>query len=201
MILEFLARKLAGGPLAIGQVVCFPDFRLRHVADTGAMLEALEIFADPEDAQHLAVWNDAGEYRPLKSAPDLRRGWELRAGSLPGLRLALDLLYPAALGNALALESGNLSPVDLRSTLARQSGMYVSAKRITDAEAGGAVRATCSNSSRCLKKILWEISPETRSPLTISPEEATREPLPLLCPEACGLLVSAARAAVKSRPG
>ena len=37
----------------------------------------LEILRKPDDALGLARYDDAGKYRPLKTAPNLRRGWKL----------------------------------------------------------------------------------------------------------------------------
>jgi len=200
MIREFLARKLAGGRLLIGQAVCFGDFRIRHADDEGRDPATLEIFRDPADAIRIATWTDDGGYRPLKSAPNLRHGWELHAGSLDGLRLALDYLYPAALGNALAVESGEAIACQLRDTLGRQTGMYAVTKKITDDEADKLIRSACDDTSRCLKKIIWPVGPGRPSPLTHAKVDFPDGVVPLICAEACSLLVAGARSVVKSRP-
>lgn len=197
-VLEFLASKLAVGPLQVGQVLCSADFRLRHVDDAGR--DDLEVFTDPEEAASIARFDAAGEYRPLKTGPNLKQGWEFRLSSLAETRLAIDLLYPSALGNALAYDRRQLAGTNLRETLGRQTGMYAVTKKLTDEEASALVKTTCDASTKCLNHILWNISPGLPSPLTASPAQIGAEPIPLLCTEACPLLVAAAREVVKARP-
>ncbi len=174
-------------------------FESRHRADCG--VGGLEIFARPEDAREIALLDDAGRYRPLKTAPNLRRGWLLRLADGGELRAALDYFYPAMLGAWLAHREQRLAPVHFRETAARQSGMYAVVKKITDPEADALIGGFCKTDGGCLKRILWRIDEAT--PLTrLPPEKFDPSPrageLPLLCREACNLLVAAARVAVKT---
>ncbi len=57
----------------------------------------LEIFKKPEDALRIARSDDAGKYRPLKTAPNLRHGWRLEVVDLGELQRALDCFYPGRL--------------------------------------------------------------------------------------------------------
>ena len=66
--------------------------------------------------------------------------------------------------------------------------MYRVTQKITDPQARALVDSTCSG---CLKIRLWEISDLPSPPL---PPPST---LPLLCHEACNLLVAQAREVVK----
>jgi sirohydrochlorin cobaltochelatase len=91
-----LERCLAEGRLLIGEVLIGADFTLRHVSDEGS--GGLVVHDSPRDARLIARYDSAGEYRPLKTAPNLIRGWILRAGSIEGLEQALEFLYPGALG-------------------------------------------------------------------------------------------------------
>src|SRR5205085_4356282 len=50
-----------------------------------------------EDAVAIALYDDAGDYRPLKTAPNLRHGWRLDVGDLRDLVRALDSFYPGRL--------------------------------------------------------------------------------------------------------
>jgi sirohydrochlorin cobaltochelatase len=170
---------------------------ITHVADEGRT--DLEIFTDPEHAAEIARFDAAGEFRPLKTAPNLKPGWQLRLTSLSATRLAIDHFYPAVLGNALALERGDSIACDLREALGRQTGMYAVTKKITDDEAMALVAAACAPSI-CSNHILWNLSPGQPTTLTVSREIALKDPIPLLCTEACPLLVAAARKVVKSRP-
>jgi sirohydrochlorin cobaltochelatase len=199
-ICDFLRRRLANGEWRVGQVLARADFTLRHADD--AARSDLEAFTRPEDARELAKYDDAGNYRPLKTAPNLRHGWLLELSSFDDLRLALDFLYPAALGTWVAHEREELAAVPLRETLERQTGMYRVARNITDVQAAEVIRKTCEEG--CIRHRLWKTSSiESRE----SPQRASGEAGPLkiensriLCAETCSLLVAACRSAVKEHP-
>ncbi len=198
-----LAEWLAGGVRQMGEVLIrkvADGYDLRHVADAGR--EDLPV-ADP---RQVALENDAGEYRPLKTAPDLRRGWRFAATTVHEVRQALDLLYPAMLGVLLDFERGKVAPVPLRETLARQSGMYAVTKKLTDDQAQKLIHDVCQSDGGCLKSILWRISetvpvhslPASKFDPAINQCPGTlAPPLPMLCHEACNILVAKAREVVK----
>jgi sirohydrochlorin cobaltochelatase len=197
-ISEFLGGYLRNGPLRLGQVRIFPDCRLCHLDDSEG--SDLANFTDPHDAIEIARYDDAGNYRPLKTAPNLRHGWQLRLKSVEEVTLALDFLYPAALGTALAFTRRTLNHVDLRQTLARQTGMYAVTKRISDEQADATILRTCNHEYGCIRRILWSISPGHPTPFSLRRSEVpcSNDELPILCAEACNLLVAAARKTVKS---
>jgi len=154
----------------------------------------------PEAARELAHYDDAGKFRPLKTAPNLRHGWRLTVADLAELRGALDYFYPAMLGVWVSHQCGTLVPVPLRDTLARQTGMYRITQKITDEQAQAMIGTHCHLDGGCLKRILWPLAPNV--PITSLPAEKfdpTAPPgsLPLLCHEACNLLVAKAREVVK----
>ncbi len=196
-----LERWLRAGGKTIGQIGITPSgagWELRHKDDAGA--EILEPFSTPEDARTLANLDDAGAYRALKTAPNLRRGWRLLLPNANAVRLALDYFYPAMLGVSLARRDGEVAPVDLVETLGRQTGMYRITQKLTTEQAQRLIAKQC-RASNCLKTILWRISEGVTVPLL--PPEKFREnstpadTLPLLCQEACNFLVAAARKMVK----
>jgi sirohydrochlorin cobaltochelatase len=195
-IREFLGTFLRLGPCVLGQVRILPDYRLNHVDDAGKA--ELETFTDPHHAIEIARYDDAGNYRPLKTAPNLRHGWRLSLKDLDEVSLALDFLYPAALGTALAFARKKLNSVDLPDTLARQTGMYAVVKRITDEQAASAIARTCNHGNGCLRQILWSISSGRPTPLTHREVLRSENEIPLLCAEACNLLVAAGRRIVKT---
>jgi sirohydrochlorin cobaltochelatase len=206
-IIGALETWLRAGDTRIGEIIILghiglnESFELRHHLDADA--DNLELFTGPEEARAIALYDATGEYRPLKTAPNLKRGWKLTLRNIPELHLALDYFYPAALAARLAIEERRLAITPLRDTLNRQSGMYAITKRITDAEANSVIAAICNTDTGCLKKILWEITPGI--PITSLPQEKfnpTPAPhqFPLLCPEACNLLVAKARETVKKGP-
>jgi sirohydrochlorin cobaltochelatase len=194
-IAEFLSAAIVSGFFQIGQVVIEknpPGFSLHHEADTGR--EDLEIFHSPEDALGIARCDDSGDYRPLKTAPNLRRGWELRLDSLAALRLALDGIYPAALGNWRAVLRGEKIAPPLRETLNRQTGMYRITGLLTRDEAARLITSLCQPG--CLRQILWPIESADPAPAPAAPECR----IPLFCTNPCSHFLGKAREAVKSRP-
>lgn len=193
----YLQRHLDRGGCHIGQIRIGADLSLRHRDDVN---NRLKTFTNVYDAIELARYDDAGKFRPLKTAPNLRHGWQLVLPDIDALLLALDFLYPAAIGTAREFEDHQLSPVCLRATLERQTGMYAVVKKISDSLAGQVITSTCNKESGCLRRILWTISPEVSSPLTEGAPAISDEvrEIPLLCAEACNLLVAAGRTAVKA---
>jgi hypothetical protein len=128
---------------------------------------------------------------------------------LSSLRGALDAFYPAMLGILFSHESGELSPVCLRETLKRQSGMYAVTRKLSNTEAQELIASFCESGGGCLKTILWRIDhdePVTSLPASkfdpLANQLGTSERvLPMLCHEACNLLVAKAREVVKARTG
>ncbi len=185
---------------------------LRHRDDADLAPESLTPHRDPEEAAALALYDDAGAYRPLKTAPNLRHGWRLVLADARALRLALDLFYPARMGAWERFQGGRLAVTPLRDTLARQTGMYRVTGKISDDQADALVGRFCRSDGGCLRTILWRRDAAGAIPSTRLPAEKF-EPahdqvvggsamggpgfVPLLCQEACNLLVAEARAVVK----
>lgn len=195
-----LAAWLKGGGSRIGQIVVArrgSGWDLRHESDAG--LTTLAEHRGANAARALANLDDQGAYRPLKTAPNLRRGWVLLAEDLTQLRKAIEAFYPAMLGVWLAKNAGELDTVPLRETLGRQTGMYRVTQKISDEQAQELIGRTCHPQTGCIKTILWKIAPDV--PITSLPPEKFRAPggdhLPLWCQEACNILVSGARKVVK----
>lgn len=205
-----LGEWLAAGLQGIGQIAIESrengSFALRHRDD--AERSDLILHSDAEDALVLARFDDEENYRPLKTAPNLRHGWQLVAEDLAGLRLALDFFYPGRLAALIAFEKQNLGTTPLRQTLERQSGMYRIAGQIDDDEADALVGNFCRSDGGCLRTILWRRTAEgsmasTRLPLEkFDPkydQTGRGAPvIPLLCQEACNLLVAEARKTVQA---
>lgn len=205
-IIAALESWLAKGNNRIGEITIAKNdggFVLRHYADASAA--SLEIFMEPTDARALSQYDVRGEYRPLKSAPNLKRGWELRVRDLNALRVALDFFYPAAIGQWVAHQRGELVSVPFRETAERQTGMYAVVRKITNEQADALAGNFCKSDGGCLKTILWKL--DTATPITNLPA-AKFDPgadqsgvggnfAPLLCSEACNLFVAAARSVVK----
>lgn len=188
-----LERWLAEGGERLGQIVVrrVPEgWELRHRED--GERDDLTVHQSPEAARHLANLDDAGRFRPLKTAPNLAHGWRLLVADEAALRRALDYFYPAMLGCAESFRRGELPAIPLRAKLGRQTGMYRVTQLITDEQARALIDRFCAG---CLKQRLWEIAAPNPTPVRRTPGE-----WPLLCHEACNLLVAEARKVVKQAP-
>src|SRR6184192_2978117 len=199
---QILIRKTDGS-----FVLCHRDDEVRN---------DLQRFKNADDALEIARYDDPGNYRSLKTAPNLRHGWRLELKTLEEVRRALDYFYPGRLAVFAAWKSDKLQTTLLRETLERQSGMYRVAAKISDEQIDSAVGDFCRSDGGCLRTILWKRDqhgtlPSTKLPLkkidpaydqikalgrpgSTTPATAT---IPLLCQEACNLLVAECRKIVK----
>ena len=180
--------------------------------------EELQVFRIPEDVLEITRYDDSGNYRPLKTAPNLARGWRLELARLGELQRALDYFYPGRLTVFLAWKTGQLHTTPLRETLDRQSGMYRVAAKISDDQIDNVVGDFCRSDGGCLRTILWKRDQLGTVPSAKLPLEkfdpgydqiralgrrgaATRATatIPLLCQEPCNLLVAECRKMVKGK--
>jgi len=223
LIVEILSGL--GLPFSFGQILVQKldrsAFVLSHRDD--ASLDRLQTYRDAKDAIEIAKHDDAGNYRPLKTAPNLRRGWRLELATVEELRRALDYFYPGRLAVFAAWKSGYLKTTPLRETLDRQSGMYRVAAKISDPQINDLVADFCRSDGGCLRTILWKRDRDGVIASTKLPKEkfdpvydqvmaaCSRRPegdarashseaatVPLFCQEACNLLVAECRKVVKA---
>ena len=163
-----------------------------------------------EDLFEIAKFDDSGNYRPLKTAPTLQHGWKIFINNTAELQQAIDAVYPGRVAVLHALEGGELVTTSLRETLARQSGMYRAAAKISDQQIDDLVGNFCRSDGGCLRTILWKRDEKGSVPSTKLPPEKFdpaydqmgkgEKCIPLLCQEACNLLVAACREKVKRAP-
>ena len=211
-------------PFCFGQILVQKregaGFVLSHRDD--ASLDQLQTYRDAEDAVEIAKYDDAGNYRPLKTAPNLRHSWRLELANVEELGRALDYFYPSRLAVFAAWKRGYLKTTALRETLDRQSGMYRVAAKISDPQINDLVADFCRSDSGCVRTILWERDRNGVIASTKLPKEkfdpvcdqvmaaCSRRPagdarashgeaatVPLLCQEPCNLLVAECRKVVK----
>ncbi len=130
------------------------------------------------------------------------------------------LFYPSRLAVFAAWKSGYLKTTALRETLDRQSGMYRVAAKISDPQINDLVTDFCRSDTGCLRTILWKRDRNRVIASTKLPNEkfdpvydqgtasgppgsatpataAAAATVPLLCQEACNLLVAECRKVVK----
>jgi len=200
---------LAEGYEQIGEIrirALDAGFELRHFADAGHPLEELRPVT-PSDARTLARLDAHGRFRPLKTVPNLVRGWILMVRDVAELRCVLDQFYPAMVGILVSHQRGTLRCVPLRETLERQTGMYAITRRISDEDAGQLAARFCESGAGCLKTILWQLSagqsltslPATKFDLSQNQTGDQTRALPMLCHEACNLFVAQAREWVRQK--
>jgi len=211
-------------PFYLGQILVTKregiGFVLSHRDD--ASLNQLQTHRDAENAIEIAKYDDAGNYRPLKTAPNLRHGWRLELATVEELRRALDYFYPSRLTVYAAWKRGYLKTTALRETLDRQSGMYRVAAKISDPQIDDLVADFCRSDGGCLRTILWKrdrdgviasakLAKEKFDPVYDQAAACRRRPagdsrashseaatVPLFCQEACNLLVAECRKVVKT---
>jgi sirohydrochlorin cobaltochelatase len=223
--IEKLLEASSAAAFYFGQIVVQKSdgcFVLLHRDDE--TMDQVQTFRDAEDAIEIAKYDDAANYRPLKTAPNLRHGWRLELDTLEQLRRALDYFYPGRLAVFAAWKKGKLQTTPLRETLDRQSGMYRVAAKISDSQVDDLVADFCRSNGGCLRTILWKRDARGTVASTKLPKEKfnpefdqveasaqagssasakatadrpTPATVPLLCQEACNLLIAECRKVVK----
>src|SRR5216117_1727191 len=214
--IERCLEPMLTAPFYFGQILVRKtstgEFVLSHRDEEAE--DASQPFRNAEDAIEIAKCDDAGNYRPLKTAPNLRHGWRLELDTLEELRCALDYFYPGRLAIFAAWKRDQLQTTPLRETLDRQSGMYRVAAKISDPELDDLVADFCRSNGGCLRTILWKRDARGTSPSTKLPDEkfdprydqagmpgrpgsTIPATVPLLCQEACNLLIAECRKVVK----
>jgi hypothetical protein len=162
-------------------------FELRHIDDARAEVGTLKAIR-PGDARLIANFNSTGEYRPLKSTPDLPRGWVVRANSPEELEEALNHFYPNALADRFALNQTPPPITGYREFTARQTGMYRITTFLSDNNLARVIENLCT--TKCLKQRLWTSGEIPTDP----PEKKSAIP----CLEPCAILLEAARKQVRA---
>ncbi len=126
-------------------------------------------------------FDDAGNYRPLSGATNMRSGWriECAAGELLPL---IEAAYPLATIHAAQSDAGTLRTASLAEVLGRQSGRYESARAITPASAEAAMTSLCGN---CVRRPVW--------PSGIERADGASDSAAIPCPEPCSVLIELCR--------
>jgi 4Fe-4S iron-sulfur cluster binding domain/DR2241 stabilising domain len=179
-----------GGELILAQVLIRRQgsgYELRHVADNESSVESLRAIK-PEEARALAQFTANKEFRPLKSAPTLQRGWRIVAVNETELEIALSRLYPGAVADWHAAQNPSPPVTHYRDYVNRQSGMYRITALLTDEQAIEVAQMIC-DAKNCLKRRLWTVP-------GLQPDAASEKSL-IPCLEPCAVLMEAARKAFR----
>jgi sirohydrochlorin cobaltochelatase len=211
MIEQLLQERLRAGAIRLGELIVRQaepaGYVVRHWQDDQPE-QKLTVKTGSIAALEIVRYDAEMNYRPLKGAPNLRTGWELRLDSIAEVRHTIDYFYPGAFATWLAYNRGEVTPVDLRQTLARQTGMYRVTQKLSDSQAEELAGRFCQSRSGCLRTILWTVdgkAPNRYLPSSKFDPQADqlaerREEnvwIPFLCAEACNLFVAEARKIVK----
>jgi len=167
-----------------------PDrYEIRHVGDTEHHRDALDRSGDPSRALEIARWTRAGSYRPLRTAPDLARGWLLESLTASTLWEAYAGLYPVAPVHWYLGQRSRLGSTAFRQAAGRQTGIYAPVKQLTDDEVLRVSSSRCGPEG-CLRRVVWPLrTADDRSESTMDALQGDEVP----CPEPCSLFFTEAR--------
>ncbi len=180
-----------GNEISLAQVLIRrinSGYELRHVEERDSPVERLRPVR-PIEARSLAQFTATGEFRPLKAAPTLAKGWHIEAANDTDLELALNGLHPGALADWHAARSPQPPVTDYRAFAGRQSGMYRITAKLTDAQAADVITQGC-DTAHCLKRRLWTVA-------GLEPDETGQKSL-IPCLEPCAVLLEMARKAART---
>ncbi len=164
-------------------------FEIRHELDRQAPLEALRRLRDPDEAQSIAAATEAGDYRPLKTAPDLRGGWRFAGLTKDEAWEVYAHLYPAVPVHWFLERIGRLPVVSFDDVAKRQTGIHAKVGSLGPPEVGALVEECCE-SHRCLREPTWW-------------SKGSRDELQprIPCPAACSVFLSRAASGLDHSQG
>ncbi|WP_345410652.1 DR2241 family protein [Haladaptatus pallidirubidus] len=161
------------------------EYEVRHVEDRDEDSSALETYRDPTAVRDLSRFTDGGDYRPLRTAPNLPTGWSFETENPDELYRVVDWVYPAAVTNWNREREDALDVTHFVETADRQTGMYAEIGNIDEDALENAVAACCSD-SQCLKRREWDASESEEIDVPRGDGEFP-------CREPCSLFVAAVR--------
>jgi len=184
--LKTLSEELIWGQVLIRRAVS--GFELRHSKDRNAESAQLKTMSPPQ-LHELALYNSLGQFRPLKSAPDLRTGWTVQCRSEEDLGFALNRLYPNSIVDWYSATVASAPVTHYREFTNRQAGMYRITQMLDDEQAGNVIRAAC-HQNFCLKRRLWTVQG--------LPVDGAQGKSAIPCLEPCAILLELARKTMRS---
>jgi hypothetical protein len=188
--LEWFIQQL-GDELLVAQVLVRREqggFDLRHAEDREANADKLKL-SGPDDALAIAQFTESRAFRPLKSAPNLRRGWRIFALTDLELEVALNRLYPGFIADFFAVRTSTPHVTHYREFTNRQTGMYRITTFLSDADAF-ATAGKCCSARYCLKGRLWTVEGQ--------PPDQLQGKSIIPCLEPCAILLEYARKVVRT---
>ncbi|MEF8786310.1 MAG: DR2241 family protein [Haloarculaceae archaeon] len=178
-------------------------YQVRHVEDAGERVEDLAVHTDPLDARKVRKYDADGQYRPLSTAPTLRRGWVFVDLAAAEAVSTVDNIYPATVANWYREREGELDVTHWHDAVSRQTGIYGVVQTWDRGDGHDHVEwvaEACCDDSQCLKRREWEYDAETaldtdggESETSETPRRGGEAAGVFPCREPCSLVVSAAR--------
>lgn len=159
-------------------------FEVRHRCDRGIPASRLDELATASDVRNRTQFDADGQYRPLRSARTLPRGWVIRDLGLDGLLRAVRAVYPASIDHWHRARNGTLEPTPFAAVVDRQTGRYRDLDGLGADPLRRTVEATCGN---CVRSPTWH------------DDEAASTADDIPCPQPCSVFLEAARSATDSR--
>ncbi len=187
--LEQFAAHL-GDELILAQVLirrAGRGYALRHAEDRATDETQLRPVPTAQ-ARALAQVTAGGAFRPLKSAPNLPRGWRMAVADETELESALNQLYPGAIADWHAAQAALPPVTHYREFTNRQTGMYRITQMLSDAQAGAMITACCAPQF-CLKRRRWTVP-------GLPPDAVTGKSI-IPCLEPCAMLLEFARTVMR----
>ena len=178
----------------VAQELVFAEVLLRQTKDGFELRNVADREVNPlrnvslAELHGLAQFTEQKAYRPLKSAPNLPRGWQFLARNHTELNDALRHLYPGAVADWFAARQPDPPITHYRKFTARQTGMYRITTMLDDGQAAQVARACC-HQRFCLKQRLWTVE-------GLPPDGAAEKSL-IPCLEPCAILLEFARTVVR----
>ncbi|WP_438267597.1 DR2241 family protein [Halovenus salina] len=146
-------------------------YELRHTDDDRAN-ETVSL----EDLRETVRFDQHGRYRPFAGERSLPAGWRVSVADTAELMTAVATVYPTAVEDWYATQTGGVDPVPWSAVASRQTGIYASVDDLDQGTVDRTVDAVCDGCVRCPA---WR---ETGDDGTTIP-----------CLEPCSFLVAAAR--------
>ena len=165
-------------------------FSICHVADQDVPVANLKKLKHLKEADELGRTTVEGNYRPLRSAPTLRRGWIFRNLSGESLIRMIDCLLPGAVIHRAMWCDSTLRIRSFEEAAARQTGIYASVRSLS-ATRVRSVADRCCGKKGCVKHPLWSVGKSDATPVIVKPGH--RESLAIPCPEPCSWMIEATR--------
>ncbi len=190
---DFISEVRGAGEIKLNDLLLRAEgstFSACHYANRDTPIDQLEVLKQVEDAHKLGCYTEAGEYRPLRSAPTLRRGWILRGLSEAEFCFFVDLIYPAAIAHCAMVKQGTLRVCSFEEVAARQSGLYTVIRKLKEDQVRSLAGKICGE-GRCWKQPLWSVHMGEMKPVIQKVDTQGSWSIP--CPEPCSYWISIAQ--------